>query len=322
MQKTLSFDLAIEILEIVDISKVSLDELSRITKKAKIRWHPDRIAQYKDEEEIAKYTHYFQLIAPAAEMVESYLRGEHQAGEKFEREPTQEVRDPAEVIRENAPDMQANLRDLWERVRQSNFKHTVQEVVLSDGFRLKDLLRQDFKEDLAGLSIISLVCGLVLTVVIGTIVQLMLPPLGVVVLVFGGLQALACLLGFLPLSRFWLPEKVQEIMLWFINLGLTFFHWISRNSEGTRVVLQLLVGIPVLLSYLVKYLVLFPLYELAKLIVGDRVVGVVKESVNYYAGGAEWYIEQLMTKAPYEMSEKELYDLSYLYGEFQGVKVG
>lgn len=44
------------------------------------------------------------------------------------------------------------------------------------------------------------------------------------------------------------------------------------------------------------YLIMLPLYELAKIFVGDKVVGVVKQNVNYYADAAEWYVEELINR--------------------------
>lgn len=320
MEHTLTFDLSIEILEITDISKVSIDDLPKITKKAKKRWHPDRIAQYKDEEEIKKYTKYFQLIEPASEMIKSFLIGDYKAGEKFEQKDNSVYQEPAEVIRKNANNIQSTLNNLWETIVNHKYKHTIQEVLMSDGFKLKDLLTQDFKEDLAGLSIISMIYGTILSWLIAFIVGIFSSELMIIPIIFWGFQTLSCVLGFLPLSRFWLPEQIQNIMFWFINFGLGIYNWANRESVVSNVWVQLLVQIPVLISLAIKYIVLLPIYEIAKLIVGDKVVGVVKQKVDYYAGGAQWYINELLSKEPSGMSEQELFDLSYLYTELSDVK--
>lgn len=70
----------------------------------------------------------------------------------------------------------------------------------------------------------------------------------------------------------------------------------------------------------IKYIILYPLTEIAKTLVKDKVVGVVKENVNYYADVAEWYINDLLNKNPEEMSRDELFHLSYLYSELSDVK--
>lgn len=318
---SLSFDHAVEILEIVDISKVSTEDLIKIVKKAKIRWHPDRIAQYKDEEEIAKYTKNFQQIDHAADLIESFILGEYKVGERFERVNKQEYKEPSEVIREHAHEMQDNISKKWPYIKEIQYEWNAKEVILSDGFKLKELLVEDFREDLAGLSLISFVFGLFISMIFALIAGLIFPPLAGLVGVFWVLHAVSCVLGFLPLSRFWLPDQVQDIMLWFINFGLGVFNWAHRESEVSTWWIQLLVNIPVLISYLIKYVVLFPLYELAKVLVKDKVVGVVKQRVSYYVGAAEWYIDDLLNTNPRAMQEDQLYDLSYLYAEFKQVSV-
>ncbi|NLJ06389.1 MAG: hypothetical protein GX437_01835 [Sphingobacteriales bacterium] len=320
MEQSLTFDLAIEILEIIDINKVSLDDLPKIVKKAQSRWHPDRISHSKDENEIKKYTNYFQLIQPASELIVAFLKGEYKAGEKFEQAKEYTYEEPADVIRRNASSIQDTLKNIWETVKRTKYKFSVQEVILSDGFKLKDLLNQDFKEDLAGLSVISFLYGVFIFGLLTWIGSLISPFLGVLIGIFWGLQALSCLFGFLPLSRFWLPEGVQNFMLWFINVGLKIYNWADRESEYTKWWIELIVQIPMIISIAIKYILLFPLYEIAKLIVGDKIVGIVKRNVNYYAGGAEWYIDDLINKNPAEMTEQELFDLSYLYSEFSNVK--
>lgn len=313
----LTFDLAIEILEISDISKVSLENLPRVIKSAKRRWHPDRIAQNQDEQETEKYTQYFQLIDPASKLIKAYLNGTYHAGDKFERESGVEYQEPVEVIRANAGGMQNSIQNSWDRIKQTKFKQEQKEIILSDGFRLSDLLTQDFKEDIAALSIISLIYGVLVCMLIILVVSLILPPLGVVVGIAWFLQAFACILGLLPLSRFWLPDKVQDPMLRLINFGLGIYNWVFRKSTTGSVWVQLLVNIPTILAQGVKWIILFPLVEISKAIVKDKVVGVVKEKVNYYAGGAQWYIEELINKSPMSLSEEELFDLSFLYGEFR-----
>jgi len=110
-------------------------------------------------------------------------------------------------------------------------------------------------------------------------------------------------------------------MIKFINFGLGIYNWAedqAQNSDKAWTVL--LVRLPVLFAKLVKYIILLPLNEIAKAIIGDKVVGVVKQNVNYYAEGAEWYIDELINKNPSEMTSEELFHLSYLYAELNDVK--
>ena len=61
----LTFDQAIEILEITDISKISVEDIPQIEKKTQKRWHPDRVAHLNDVKETEKYTKNFQNIENA-----------------------------------------------------------------------------------------------------------------------------------------------------------------------------------------------------------------------------------------------------------------
>lgn len=191
---------------------------------------------------------------------------------------------------------------------------------MSDGYKLKYLLHEDFKEDIAMLSIVSLFYGVILIGVLSAIGSAINPMIGSLIGIFGIFQAISCLLGLMPLSRFWLPNQIQEVMIWFINFGLGVYNWAERESSSAAWWVQLLVAIPNLFALAFKYIILFPLTEIAKAIVQDRVVGVVKENVNYYADVAEWYIQELLHKNPNDMSRDELLHLSYLYSELSDAK--
>jgi len=315
MDSTLTFDSAIEILEITDISKVELSNVPKIIKKAKARWHPDRIARFQDEAEIAKYTKAFQLIEPAAELVKAYLNGEYKIGDRYEKKQERVYEEPSDVIRKNATSIQDFLNKVWSKVKSNKYKHFEKEEILSDGFSLKDLLDKDFKEDLVIPAILSFVFGplaLIIPVIIAAIINQVL---GSIVMIFILLHMIFCLLGFLPLSRLWLPNILVSIMIWFINFGFNVYLYLVSKEENTVVTILLL--IPYWLALAIKYLVLFPINLIAKIIIGDKIVGVVKEKVNYYAGLADWYISELIAKDYNQMNEEELFDLSYLYKEFK-----
>ncbi len=317
----ITFDQAIELLEITDISKIKVEEIPHLEKKSKKRWHPDKVAHLKDPAITQEYTQKFQQIEVACQMVFSYLQGTYQAGETFSQPHQSAHEEPEEVIRKNAPDIQQTLKDLWSAIKEKKYKWTVKEVLLSDGFKLKDLLAEDFKEDLAMLSIVSFFYGTLILGILTGIASAMHPVLGGIVGIVLLVQALSCICGFLPLSRFWLPTSLNDVMIKFINFGLGIYNWAEgqvQNSDKAWAVL--LVRLPVLFAKLVKYVILLPLNELAKAIIGDKVVGVVKQSVNYYADGAEWYIDELINKKPNDMTSDELFHLSYLYSELSDIK--
>ncbi|MCI4667250.1 MAG: hypothetical protein MRZ79_03750 [Bacteroidia bacterium] len=317
MVDTLSFDQAIEILEVVDISKLSLNELPSLVKKAKRRWHPDRIAHQQNATEIEKYTRNFQLIDDAAQMLEAYLKGDYQPGAKFEKNENFHTESSEDILRSQAPNMQESVSDIWASVKRQSFKKTIEKVQLSDGYRLRELLQMDFQEDLSSLAVISMIYGFFIFGILAAIATIFLPVLGGIIAIAGLIQVLACVLGFLPLSRFWLPTVVTDFVITCVDAGLAAYY--SMRESSSNLIAQLLINIPYLLAKLIKYVILFPLYELAKALVGDKVVGVVYQTVSYYAGVADWYVDSLISKNPREMDMDDLYALSHLYGEFKTV---
>lgn len=318
----LTFDQAIELLEITDMSKIQVEDIPQLEKKMKKRWHPDKVAHLSDPAITQEYTVKFQQIETACQMVYSYLQGTYQAGEAFTQTSNKVHDEPEEVIRKNAPDIQTTLKDLWNLIKEKKYKWTVKEVLLSDGFKLKDLLAEDFKEDIAMLSVVSFFYGLVILGLLAAIAVAINPILGGIVGFIWVLQALSCVLGFAPLSRFWLKnQQVQDIMFKFVNFGLGIYNWAEEQGQtSTKTWVVLLIRLPVIFAKIIKYIIMLPLYELAKLFVGDKVVGVVKQNVNYYADAAEWYVDELISKNPNDMTSEELFHLSYLYTELSDVK--
>jgi hypothetical protein len=318
----LTFDQAIELLEITDISKIKVEDIPQLEKKMKKRWHPDKIIHLQDSAITEEYTLKFQQIETACQMVYSYLQGTYQAGEAFTQTSSKVHEEPEEVIRKNAPDIQTTLKDLWNLIKEKKYKWTVKEVLLSDGFKLKDLLAEDFKEDIAMLSVVSFFYGLVILGLLAAIASAISPVLGGIVGFIWLLQALSCVLGFAPLSRFWIKnQQVQDIMFKFINFGLGIYNWAEvQGQTSTKAWVVLLIRLPIIFAKIIKYIIMLPLYELAKLFVGDKVVGIVKQKVNYYAEAAEWYVDELITKNPNDMTSEELFHLSYLYTELSDVK--
>lgn len=70
---------------------------------------------------------------------------------------------------------------------------------------------------------------------------------------------------------------------------------------------------------------LWLLCAVAKLAVGDKIVGTIDRQVTYYGGVAEWYVEELLTKPPEQMTREDLFALSGLYsalGDIEPVSAG
>lgn len=109
-------------------------------------------------------------------------------------------------------------------------------------------------------------------------------------------------------------------MMRLVNLGLSVFNWAEKQSNSNQIVYLILVQFPLLQAKFVKYVILFPIYEIAKAIWGDNIFGAVEKEVNYYANYAEWYIDSLLSKPLTKMTDRELFDLSYIYSELSDLK--
>jgi hypothetical protein len=316
----MTFDYAIELLEVTDINQVNVEDVQKLVKKAKRRWHPDTISHQKDEEVIQEYTHKFQEVEKAGELLLSYLKGEYNAGEAFKPESTWDNREPEDIIRENATELQSDLEIFFEKAKENRFKWHQEEVLLSDGFVLADLIQGDYDDDIVSKAIVSLSYGglviLLTTALLGIWVEA-ISWIGMSVLFF---HVTACLLAALPLSRIWMNEQVTDIVLQFVNFGLNVQMFFLNSTRNSHAIIQLIVTSPFLFSRVVKYIILLPLTVIAKAIVRDKVVGVVTETVDYYAGAADWYINKLIQTTPSVLETDDLYNLSYLHGQLKGVQ--
>ena len=313
----LTFDQAIELLEITNISKLKKEDLISLEKKSKKRWHPDKVAHLNDPLISKEYTQKFQQIEFACKLVFEFITGSYHAGEQFSGSGQYETNQPENIDRNSAKLYQQLIKDVWASIKEAKYKWSTEEYTISDGQKLKDLLNEDFKEDIAIYSIISFYYGITTLGLIAVIAALINPILGNIAAIILFIQALSCVFGFLPLSRFWLPQSINDVMIRFINFGLGIYDWASEQSrQKANILLILLVNLPLLFAKLIKYVILFPLYEIAKALIGDKVIGVVKQKVNYYADIAEWHIEDLIIKDVFEMTLEELGHLTHLYHEF------
>lgn len=316
----LTFDKAVEILEIPDISAISINDISTIRRNAQKRWHPDRVQKLNDENKSKEYESNFKFIDEACVLIEAYLKGTYHTGQAFEQQENKQRQKQWENTIRNAQSIQDEFKNIWNSVKQKAYKLTEREVVLSDGFNLKDLLAKDFQEDISAISVVSMYYGILVGIILILICSIFGKTFGLIASLPVLAHIIFCILGILPLSRFWLPTKVSVIMLKFINFGYAIFEWADYQSkESGKWYFQLFVFTPVLFAGAFKYIILFPLYEIAKLFMKDRIVGVVKQRVKYYSDAAEWYIEDLLKKPVAQMSDEELDHLFYLYDDLKSV---
>jgi hypothetical protein len=211
------------------------------------------------------------------------------------------------------------LKEVWPLVKERQFQQQVKEVVISDGFLLKDALREDFKDGLAKSTLISFWMYNSTIGILTIIALIFFPTIGKIGFICWLIHTLCCFLGALPLSRLWLPDRVQVIVFGIADIGTHIFNIISRIFTFS-IVIQVSLWFTKAMATLVQYIVLFPLYELARLAVGNRVVGAVKQQLVLYADIWEDHIEELLDKSPNSMNIDELYTLFHLYSNLPDVK--
>lgn len=323
----LSFQEALKLLEITTLTGIKEGDLIHIRRKAQKRWHPDTIAYTKPlAETVKRYERNFALIDVAIAIVRDHLKGNlHPTTQSPKNYKTPPPTSPEEIIRRNASTMQETLRSHWNKIKKIRYKLYEETVILSEGFCLKDLLMQDLRDNMPVICIVSLLSGAVFFLIIATILAFFTDEnLFVMSSIYGiwGIQALSCVVGFLPLSRFWLPIKVSNFIAFFINLGIFFQLGILKLTPRCGCLLA--IAIPVLviiyLAQIIKWVILFPLYGVSGLILGDYRIGRIQEKRRYYAGLADWYIEELINGIPGKFTTEQLFDLSHLYSELKDVK--
>ena len=316
----INFEKAVEILEIIDITKIKVEDIPKLEKVAKKKWHPDKVIHSKNENLINEYQDNFKLIEVACELIFQYLQGEYKAGSKYKQSNKPEAKSTFEILKEHAPLFQTFIKKIFEKVKSENYLLEKETIIINKGRKLKEWLNEDFKDDVSMLSVVSFFYGFIFFAIIIGILGSISRILGSLIGIIWFIQALSCIIGFLPLCRLWLNENVFTIISKFINFGLKLYNWAeteSNKSEASWIgIVILIIKIPVIFAYLIKYLILFPLYEISKIIWGDKQIGEVKEVVNYYANVADWYIEELINKNINEMDEDDLITLSYLNEDF------
>ncbi len=316
----LTFDQAVELLEIVDVSAHTASDMPRIEKKNKSRWHPDKISNLKNPNLTAEYTKKFQQVEEACKLILSIIDGSCRAGDAYNHESGFYHEEPEAVLRRNAVEIQSSFASVWSTVKEKKYKHEEKKIIVSDGFVLRDLLKRDFDEDIAMQAILSFVSGsIILSIFIG-IGNIISPFFGVVISVFLLVHLLCCGACFLPLARFWMPEEWLDFSLKVMSYGLNMYNWtVERSLSSGKWWLQLVLIIPGIFAGFLKYFFLWPLYESTKIFVGDKIVGSISKNVNYYAGAADWYIDELLSKKVHSMTTEELFHLSQLNSDLSPI---
>lgn len=303
----MTLDEAIELLEITaDLDSLTEKELYEKRKRAMRRWHPDH---QSDEVVKARYEQHFKRIEPAVQLILQYLNGTYIPGQPFEETRNSRQGVSEEELRREARLYQERIQSVWEPIRRQSWKMAVQETLLSDGFKLRDKLREDLQDDIAALSILSFFSGFYAYLAL-SIPAAMLPFILYLTTPLFLFHALCCLILLLPLSRLWLPEKLADVALFSGNTGLKIGDFILRTL-GRWAIFRILVMWPFYFAKGASLLIVRPLYELVGYLLKDKVVGVKKRMVRYFNDFyPEAYVDMLLGKDPTQMDHIELVHLS------------
>lgn len=322
----MNLDKALDILEVNNPSEVRIDNLKSITRRAKKRWHPDTIAGLNPSaEKIQEYEGNFKLVDEAIFVLESFINGTYhspQSAFKGKEKPPQKSSE--EVLREEAPAMQTTLKSIFDQVKKQKFMYSEDEVVLSEGDKIKDLMNDDLKQDIPFWAVLSyfysgyigfvlLIIGLFLGAIAGEMTQNII---SIIIVLYAVFQALVCFLLILPMSRFWLPEKLVEIIqsVSIFNANL-FSNFIFRVGS----IWYFLYAIPRFFAR-IFYVFVYVLYQPFILIFGNRVVRRVVRKHPYYANYAYWYIEDLINTPASQLSVENLFDLGDVHSNLVKIK--
>ncbi|MFQ4143294.1 hypothetical protein [Chlorogloeopsis sp. ULAP02] len=331
-QETLTLQEALLLLELPNLESITESDLPAIRRKAFKRWHPDTIAHTNPSQETVKrFERNFRLIDHAIAMVESYLRGEIHSSERFSDDyHSQPAEDPVDIIRRNAKAMQELLRKTMEEVAGTRFKVTEEFVVLSEGFSLREALDRDLEDNITALALTSLVSGLMGWGILGSFLSESLASSSEVLayissfawISVASIHVLACLAIALPLSRFWLPIEVSDSALLFVNSGICLHNTLLKFLSRLPLI-GIFISIPVSIvtatAQILRGVVIQPSFLIAGLVFKDQRICQVKQSVKYYASVADWYVNELLNTDPSNMNDEQLYNLSYLYGEYRDI---
>lgn len=329
-QKTLTLQDVQRILEIRNLDDLTDKDITQLRRRAQKRWHPDTIAHTKpSKEQEALYAENFSLINDAVELLRAYLSGDFEAGQQYSEEyQASTPESPAEVIRRNAPTMQDMLTRVQSEVKETHYKVEEASVTLSAGFLVKDMLKSDLDDNILVVCVMSMygfawmsLLPLAAIGIVGTANEFLAGLLVIPFMLVSFVHQICCILGIIPLSRYWLPAKVVNFIIPWINFGNLFYIFLAIFSNFGCI--AFFMGLPFLIIRaivtLVKWLIFAPLYAIASIIWGEKRFGVIEQSVRYMAGVADWYVTKLITTEPSELETEELFVLSHLYDEYKDV---
>lgn len=313
---------ALTLLEISELEKLDGKKLKTVGRRAKFRWHTDRIEHTNPADELRReYENNFVRIDDAIVVVALYLKHGF-SGESFKTKSGPKPQENSEVIvRKNAPHNQSALRDAWPSVQANKFEFNEERIVLTEGISVSAALDEDLKDRVPSLALFALGTGFLYFLLAGFLVlfvAVLSEPIGTVLVVAWLAawlaHAIACLLFMLPLSRIWLPEKVTDAVIAVVNATLDSSRDWQYGDDGLGKYAYFALA---LISAALHWLVVFPIYKIAGLFLQNKVIGRNKVAVRFYAGYAEHYIEQLLETPVQDLTTEQLFDLSGAVSAFK-----
>lgn len=321
---------ALELLEISDVSNIRPEDLKQIRKRAMRRWHPDRISHTNPSTELLhQYEQNFKSIDLALDQVEAFVRDGLVSDYRNKRSNADSPAEPEEIVTRKAPENQTVLKEAWPQAKAQKFEFQQEDVVLTEGLSVQAALNEDLKDRVPALALFSLGVGflyLILAILGGALVAAILEAFGQAwagtLLMMGILlawvgQAVCCLLFLLPLSRFWLPMKLGDLAISIVNATLKASESWLDDQDGVG---KWAHGILSVFSFLALWLIAYPLYKIAGLLLKERRIGRNVVRMDYYGGFNEKYVEHLVNSPVSDLSLDELFDLSTAASKFKPLR--
>ncbi|MGF1451273.1 MAG: hypothetical protein ACFB21_04250 [Opitutales bacterium] len=317
----LTLERALKILGAGGLGDLRESDLPSLRRRAAKRWHPDRIASMKPPEEVIEvFAENFRLIDDAIELVHAHLRGNPSGNSSSKTPPA-----PEDVLRANAHELQARLREVWPEVKAKGYKRRDEEVVISGGYTVDEILKQELSEDIPMVAMIAL--SYAMTFLVGlcfvpVMIALSVPGFGfweILAILIGAAPAVYLLAGFialLPMSRLWLPQRFTNVVSALIEQILEIHQEIveycdNRHNAG----LAFLISTPLWIARNLQRLVFFPIYTLAGACFSEQRLGRIVSREPRYAGIFESYAEILLSSDPATLDSDDLQNLAHLYNE-------
>ncbi len=216
------------------------------------------------------------------------------------------------------------------KIKDSGTRIATRQVMLSEGKNIGALFKQELRDQVPKICIASFLYFAIVAVPLLLLATALISYLAdsetvglVCVRVIIGLvivQGASCLLGMLPLSRFWLPRFLNRIVDFFINLGNVAMDYLYNFSFWRYIGFLSLIVIYIVWAIAWSIYTLFfrPVYWVLYLFTRKVETRSKVTEVDYYAGLAEWYIDKLMRSKPDKLSDSEVLDLAYLHTELVG----